>query len=556
MKKKLISLLLAASMVCSLAACGNESNESSNEVSKSSETSSETSSEVKEESTVGDSVEEEEGITYPLDTDETLTIAMMNYHYKAAGDAKDITDTPYWEAWQEKTGVKLEMQVYETEDAFNLMLVGGEMPDIIMFDPETYGGGQKQMIDDEVVSPLTWEEIDKWAPDLGATLEKYDTERKLLTTSNGDIIGFPSITGSEKMLATNGLIVRGDWLEDLGMDVPTTPDEFLDMLRAFKTEKGAEYPMALTSHRMALVVSYGFFSSPYDLVTPGAYVVDGEYHLGFYEPEFKQVLEFFHTMYEEGLINPDYQTLDQATVDGMLYDGRTGVVQQSVISGLGTYVPAMKENNPDAKLIGIGSLLGPDGEQAYYGAPEASLHSFKGMITTACENKELAMKFLNYNYTEEGQMFQQFGIEGESYEMIDGYPTYTEVVTNNPDGRTMAQGLHQYCRAGAFWPYVSRLEYFEQSASLPEQQQAVEAWDANDRMAHVVPAVSVPDEYVDEYNKIVNETNTCYGETRAKFISGEKSLEEFDDYLEQLKELGIERRIEIMQIALDEFNAR
>lgn len=70
---------------------------------------------------------------------------------------------------------------------------------------------------------------------------------------------------------------------------------------------------------------------------------DGKYHIGYAEPEFKDVLEFYHTMYAEDLINPDYLTLDQASVDGMLYDGRTGVVQQSVIGGLGTYIPNMEK---------------------------------------------------------------------------------------------------------------------------------------------------------------------------------------------------------------------
>lgn len=554
MKRKLLSCLLAGVMTIScLTACGEQSSSKVNTSETNKEASSEASEVAKESESTPVVVEDE--LSYPLDTDETLTIAMMSYHFKPAGGALDITDTPYWKAWQEKTGVKLEMDVYETEDAFQLMLAGGEMPDIIMYSGSLYNGGEAKMIEDEIISPLTMDEINKWAPDLAEVLNTYETERKLLTV-DGNIVGFPSITGSEKMMATNGLIIRGDWLEDLGMDVPTTPDQFLDMLRAFKTEKGAEYPMALTAHRLNLVLGYGIFSSPFDLVSPSGYQVDGEYHIGWIEPGYKELLEFFHTMYEEGLINPDFLTLDQATVDGMLYDGRTGVVQQSVIGGMGAYIPALAESDPDAKLMGIGSLLGPNGEKAYYGATEASVHSFKGYITTSCENKELAMKFLNYNYTEEGQMFQQFGIEGESYELVNGYPTYTEVVTNNPDGRTMAQGLQQYCRAGAFWPYVSRLEYFEQSAGLPEQQQAATAWDENDRNEYMVPAISALAEDKEEFSKISAETSTYHSEMRAKFISGEVSFDEWDSFVQGLKDRGIDRQIEIMQKALDEFNAR
>ena len=556
MKKKFVALLLAATMVCSVFACGNESTESTiGEV----ETSkiSEVSSEVKESTSSGEKVVETEGVSYPLDTKETLTLAMMNYHYKPAGDAKDITDTHYWEQWQERTGVNLEMQIYESEDAYKLMLQGGELPDIIIYAPVLYTGQQEQLIEDGVIVPLTLEELKKYSPDYVEVLEQFPNSRKLLTTNAGDIYGYAALTGYNDQVATNGLIVRGDWLKDLGLDEPTTPEEFLDMLRAFKTEKGAEYPMALTSHRMTLLFNYGFFSSPYGLVNGASYVdEEGKYHLGYAEPEFKELLEMVHTMYEEELINRDYLTLDQATVDAMLYDGRTGVVQQSVIAGMGTYVPAMNDVNPDAELMGIGSLLGPNGEKAFYGATELECGDWKGMITTACKNKELAMQFLNYGYTDEGIMFQNFGTEGVSYEMIDGYPTYTDVVINNPDGRTVAQGLLQYCRGGSNWLSVSQLEYFEQSISFPEQKQASIIWNENDRYKYMTPYVTAPVEYADEYNKINADITTYRNEMRAKFISGEESLDNFDIYLQELKARGVDRLIEIMQIAIDEYNKK
>ena len=185
MKSKLISILLTTVMVCSLAACGNESNETSKENSKQSTSQSESKKDADVSEPVSENTEVTE-VTYPLDTDETLTMAMMNYLYKPAGDAVDITYTPYWEELQKRTGVKVEMQVIESEDAFNLMLAGGELPDIILYAPVLYGGGQAQMIEDGIVSPLTWEEINKWAPNYGAALEEatqagFDSIRKILT---------------------------------------------------------------------------------------------------------------------------------------------------------------------------------------------------------------------------------------------------------------------------------------------------------------------------------------------------------------------------------------
>lgn len=503
-----------------------------------------------EESTAAPSVE----ISYPLDTKETLTIAMLATHYKAAGDAKDITDTAYFKAWQEQTGVTIKVDVYETEDAMKLMVNSGDVPDILMWATSKYSGGEVQMIADGILSPLTWDELEKWAPDYAEILKANDVNRKLLTTADGAIVGFGCLTVSQN--ATSGMIVRRDWMEELNIKDPTTADEFLDMLRAFKTKKGAEYPLAVTNSRLNHLLNFGDITSPFGLVSAAAHQNNGKYVIGYYEQEFKAVLEFLHTMYEEELMNRDYLTVNQNAVNAMLYDGRAGVVRQSVIAGLGTYVPAMKETDPNAVLGGIPGLCAPNSDKAYYGQVEAPVHEFKGMITQKCKNKELAMKFLNYNYTEEGHLLTLFGIEGTSYTMVNGEPTYTDLIIKNPDGLTVAVALQQYCRGGAFWPYVADPGYFNQTTALPEQEQAKEVWDKNDRVDYYLPAISPAPEDNAEYAKIKTAVDTYYLEMRAKFISGEVSLDQFDTYIQGLKDRGIDRMIEIMQKALDEFNAR
>ena len=60
------------------------------------------------------------------------------------------------------------------------------------------------------------------------------------------------------------------------------------------------------------------------------------------------------------------------------------------------------------------------------------------------KHPELVAEFLNYGYTEEGHMLYNFGIENISYVMEDGYPRYTELITNNPDGLTMQYAMSQY----------------------------------------------------------------------------------------------------------------
>ena len=147
MKRKLVSMLLAAAMVCSLAACGNKNNDVSKEsTSKSSEVNQESSASAK-----SSEAAEDETVTYPLDTDEKLTIAMMYYDFKTTPNSADITQTPFFEEYQKRTGVELEITTYETEDAYNLTLAGDALPDILMWAPELTSNNQ-QMVDDGMVS--------------------------------------------------------------------------------------------------------------------------------------------------------------------------------------------------------------------------------------------------------------------------------------------------------------------------------------------------------------------------------------------------------------------
>ena len=85
-------------------------------------------------------------------------------------------------------------------------------------------------------------------------------------------------------------------------------------------------------------------------------------------------------------------------------------------------------------------------------------------ISRNCKKPELAARFLDYGYTEEGHNLFNFGIEGVSYEWKDGYPTYTELITDNPDGLTMTESMNMYMQSGYSGMFVQDQRYIEQCA--------------------------------------------------------------------------------------------
>ena len=149
-----------------------------------------------------------------------------------------------------------------------------------------------------------------------------------------------------------------------------------------------------------------------------------------------------------------------------------------------------------------------------------------------------------------------FGKEGVDYTMVDGKPTYTDYVTNNPDGKTMSEMLALETRATG-GPFAQSVRYTEQFLGLPQQSAAVDNWRDTDDEKYSLPAVmALTQEESDEYTRIMTNANTLKGEKFVKYIQGTESIDTWDSYIDELKNMGIERAIEIEQAAYERFLSR
>lgn len=493
-------------------------------------------------------------VTYPIDTDVTLTVALVSEANITAHYA-GMSETPFWKALQEQTGVTLEV-VELTTEALNMLLVSGDLPDMIFdWSPYSYSGGPEMAIADKVVAPIT--DYVEYAPDLMAALESNEDWWKTTTTSAGDVIGAPFIRGDEFLQTSMGVILRADWLEELNLEVPETPDEFYNVLKAFKEEKGAVVPFSAGYDISAgLRRRMEFFSGAFGLVSPQLYQVDGTVHFGFAEPELKDVLTYLNKLYSEGLLDPDFATIGSSDMKNNILSGRAGATIGACGGGLGTWLKQMKDD-PTYDLVGVGSLVANKGDKAISGTAVFAIPGQMFVMTSACEHPEIAVQVMNYGYTEAGSLLYNFGVEGESYTMENGVPTYTEWVTNNADGWSMAQALAAYTRSWQHGPMVQDKGYMEQYAALPQQQAALTEWMDNSMVDHLMPTMTIATEDSAEYSKINSEIKTYIDSMMIAYITGAKSLDTFEtEYLATLESLGVDRLIEIQQEALDAYNAK
>ena len=553
--KSLLSILLAgAMMVGTMAGCG--SNETKKE-SSSAASESKTESSAASKETTTEAVQEAEGVTYPIEGNVTLTLAMGQEGPVNAAGAENLFETPFGKAWQEQTGVTIDVIQVADRDAMNLLLASGDLPDLIMFGVDSYSGGAVKAIKDKIIEPLN--DYTEYLPDMMEVLNSNPDFMNSSKTDSGDIIGGQMIRGEEILKTSAGMMIRQDWLDDLNLEVPQTPDEVYEVLKAFKEEKGAEAPLSMTGSwwLKSIMLGHGLITSPFGLPKADFYQVDGTVHYGFYEQEYKDVLTWLNKLYTDGLLDANFQTLDNATMNANIMNGVSGMTVGATGGNMGTYLNTMKDTDPNYNLTGMAPLVANKGD-----TPMSTHYSNAGVgyfivMTPSCKDKVAAAKFINYGYTEEGSMLMNFGIEGESYTMVDGVPTYTDLILNNPDGLTVQQAMAQYLRAWNGCAMLQVGEYARQYYALDQQKEALATWSVSDAAKYQIPAIMIPDEYSAELSTLTADVNVYIEEMLFKYITGQKSLDTFEtEYLPTLKAMGVERIIEIEQKGLDNYNAR
>lgn len=496
-------------------------------------------------------------ISYPLDTTEKLTYG-MTLASEWSDRFSEWTDLPIGKAIQEETGVELEMVHVENNTAMNLLFASGELPDIILFNfQNNYSGAEIKAIEDGIIWPMDEEFLKENAPDYWAVLSSDEDIRKGSTNQDNQVFGFTFIMGDDRCKTGYGLTVRDDWCEQLGLDVTQidTAEEFHDMLTRFKNELNVEIPMTITSANLSELLDYGTITSPFGLVTRDAYQVDGTVHIGYAEAEYKDVLVYLNRLYAEGLLDPNFSTTDKATVTANMLSGTSGVSSGALGGGIGTWLQT-NQGVEDYSLAGMHNLVKNDGDKSLYGFYKTDVIGKTAVITTSCKNKELAAQFLNYGYTDAGHMTYVFGVEGESYTMENGEPVYTDYILNNPDGLTVKKAMSEYTLSWDNGPFVQDIRQKEQTGSMPEQLEAWEIWDDTTVEEYFLPKIAIAQADLAEYSSLKSDISTYVNEMTIKFIRGTESLDNYDAYLENLKTMGVDRLIEIMQTATDEYYAR
>ncbi len=551
--KKLVALLLSLALVLSLGACGgNGESSTSSEASPSSTTEESGAAAESGDESQAETAETGEFQLPIVDEPTTLSYFVAD-DSNAAIMTTDWNDNEFYQEMERRTGVHLEFEMVSSADYqtnFNLMIASGNLADMIYVGASYYAEGVDAAIDDGYFLDLT-DLVDEYMPNY-EKVRTSDVQYELLSTTDSGRLGAVYELRQSKQGPWLGLWIRQDWLDDLGLDTPVTFDDYHEVLTAFKNEKGATAPLILNFSGSD--GEFGTMSGGLNVLNSWQLDETGKVNFGPYMDAWKEYVTIMHQWYTEGLIDPDFMATDERTADmAKVVTGASGLF--AALYTMPSVYEAASED-PNMNLAPVNPPVMNEGDEGHIRLRD-SYTSGNTAISADSENWEVALRWLDYLYTDEGALLANYGVEGDTFEFDEnGKPVFTDKILNNENGWTMTQTVASYLCPSA--GIANWSDWTRELAGVPEKDQACyDVWSEFSDDWRLPSSVTLTQEESTERAALYADISTIVKEQTAQFISGALDIESnWDAYISALEASGMERAIEITQAAYDRYLAR
>ncbi|OPA72964.1 ABC transporter substrate-binding protein [Paenibacillus selenitireducens] len=315
------------------------------------------------------------------------------------------------------------------------------------------------------------------------------------------------------------LVVRQDWLDELGLSIPTTADELYNVLKTIKEKKNI---IPLTGSKDSI---YGDIAATFGVLTDWK-EVDGKLMHKAELPEMKETLAFMNKLYKEGLLDTEMPINTAQKAIEKFATGKAAVYKLAWWNA-GSTISALNQSFPDAKVTVIPYLKGKDGK-AVTGADTKT--SWFIAIPKSSKNKEEAMNFLNAKLEPETFKGLAIGQEGVHHEVKDGkyYPILPKFNEDLGNASAFITGVDEE-KYPIYWQARVRKD--------PVLQNYFETFQKNAEGIIVIDPMSLAPP-IDAVSKNTLKLKTLLDDNVLKFISGAEPLENYDTFLQQWRAEG------------------
>jgi len=507
--------------------------------------------------------------TYPIvkegETDSFTLFAALRPSVTSYNSDKNLF-TRYLE---DLTGVDLEFTNSVQADfrqKLNVMMISGEYTDVIL--SAFYGPSELLLYGQQgLFIPLN-DLIDQYAPNIKKALDENPLIKDAFTSDDGNMYSIPRIGKTKGTEYSNKMWINHVWLDNLGLEVPKTTEEFYQVLKAFKEQDANgngdpddEIPFSgsptawnadptlFLLNAFIPISSYSFLNLDENKQIYQIRVTD----------EYKNYLKYMRKLYAEELLDPMVFTqTNQEYLKLFAAQDGFGTVGATTAGSVTTFA-----HTTDYETWGqysqIAPLEGPDG--LISAARAVDFGSDGLVITNKCDNPEVVLRVFDYMYTQEGVIKMSFG------EVGDGR------LGAAPEGSVNYLGEPvEYVRLGvdhstdACWNRIGpdyqgsdfEMLFGINVGDLPDVDQLLYLSSVNDYapVAQDVETIIPPLAFTTDESRTITDLqlslNTYFDESELAFITGKKDIDkDWDAYLKQAEVLGLSQYLEVQQTAYD-----
>jgi putative aldouronate transport system substrate-binding protein len=471
----------------------------------------------------------------------------------------------FWKKFEEETNVHIEWLAVvgsEADDKYNILMTSGDYPDAFI---GGWGGNNtnilKYGVDEKVYIPITGLIADHMPIFMKRGIEYEPNILQIQTAPDGEIYSLPGLGGDDSLNAIpNAAFINKTWLDKLGLRMPTTLDEFENVLRAFKARDpngngiADEIPMSIVFDDWGAYDHTSYFGSfgypisarDYTMVVNGKVIFNGA------ESSFKEGAAWFAKLYAEGLIDREIFSQDEAA---LVSKENADPMILGVFNSWANY----SKNHFD-DYVTLLPLKGPRGEQNwFYSFNDVSRDRF--IITKKAKNPEVLLRWVDQLYRDFQTGFScAYGIGPDSnkYWYYDANGNMVLNPSVPPEYDRTKQGL-------AFIPsilepeqYVAVLStapgsYKEKSDYLAGYTPYVKKF-TDGEWSTFPGTVFTTSEEAEELGILQTELVTYAKNQLARWISGDGNINtEWDNYLRELNVIGLPRFLELKQAIYDRY---
>jgi putative aldouronate transport system substrate-binding protein len=491
----------------------------------------------------------------------------------------DLETNSFTKLAEEKFNIDFEFQTTTLDagaaaEKRKIALASGDYPELFMLIPWVDQFSQTELIkygEQGVLLPLN-DLIKEHAPNIQSVLDNHSYYAAMATAPDGNIYGLPQLVECGHCTYPAKLWINRAWVENLGMELPTTTDEFKQVLTAFKTQdpngngKTDEIPMSGSPNwKWGTPIPYLMNSFIYDDMYTRTILQNGKIDFVANKGPWKQGLAYIKSLYDAGLIDPGAFTQNREAYSQLGNNAEATIMGAGPSMHPGVFVNISTE--PSKDYDAIAPLTGPSGvSYASYEYPSKPGATFLLTNKASEEAQIAAIKLVDYMFTQEGQLRAHFGEEGLDWRR----PKEGDVPVNEALEPTMAKipakegeephnsswsAAAQYYQTQDFrGSWVSSTEIYEPAGYERRLESATAKLYAGNEPDEVFPwwAIWIDPAVADEHAMLETNIQDYVEQNALQFITGAKDLEqEWDAYVKGLEDLNLEKYLEIKQEAYD-----